>query len=297
MSIVVEELYHTYMAGTPFANQVLHGVNLTIEDGEMVGIIGPTQSGKSTLVQYFNALHVPVRGKVLVNGIDTRDKTANLRELRRQVALVFQYPEYQLFEDTVARDVAFGPRSMGLGRQELRSIVNKSLEAVGLPPGEFFNRYIFALSGGEKRRAAIAGVLALSPRVLVLDDPTAGLDPRGREEILSEIRRFRKELGLTVVFVSNNMEDVCRLVERVVVMYQGRIVADGPTRKVITSRGLVEKYGLRAPQLVEAVWQLKAAGVDIRPDIISLDEFEEEIVRLAKRGRILSGNTVREAAG
>ncbi|MCL6478445.1 MAG: energy-coupling factor transporter ATPase [Peptococcaceae bacterium] len=297
MSIVVEDLYHTYMAGTPFENEVLHGINLTIEDGEMVGIIGPTQSGKSTLVQFFNALYVPVRGKVLVNGVDTRDKTANLRDLRRQVALVFQYPEYQLFEETVAKDVAFGPKSMGLSQQELREVVKKSLSAVGLPPDDFFNRYIFALSGGQKRRVAIAGVLALNPRVLILDDPTAGLDPRGREEILAEIRRFHTELGLTVIFVSNNMEDVCRLADRLVVMFDGRTVADGPTREVITSPALVEKYGLRAPQLVEAVWRLRAGGLEIRPDIISLEEFEEEIVRLVKEGRIKPGRPAGEVDG
>ncbi|MFZ5632015.1 MAG: energy-coupling factor transporter ATPase [Bacillota bacterium] len=294
---MVEDLYHTYMAGTPFENEVLHGINLTIEDGEMVGIIGPTQSGKSTLVQFFNALYVPARGRVLVNGLDTREKTANLRELRQQVALVFQYPEYQLFEETVARDVAFGPKSMGLSQQELREVVKKSLAAVGLPPDEFFYRYIFALSGGQKRRVAIAGVLALNPRVLILDDPTAGLDPQGREEILAEIRRFHTELGLTVIFVSNNMEDVCRLVDRVVVMFDGRIVADGPTREIITAPDLVKKYGLRAPQLVEAVWQLRAGGLEIRPDIISLDEFEEEIVRLMGEGRIKPGRQAGEVAG
>lgn len=297
MSIVVEELYHRYMAGTPFENEVLHGVSLTVEDGEMVGIIGPTQSGKSTLVQYFNALYVPERGRVLVNGADTRAKNINKKELRQQVGLVFQYPEYQLFEETVAKDVAFGPKSMGLNQQELREVVNRSLEAVGLPPKEFFYRYIFALSGGQKRRAAIAGVLALNPRVLILDDPTAGLDPRGREEILAEIRRFHSDLGLTVIFVSNNMEDVVRLVDRLVVMYDGRIVVDGPTREVITSRDLVDKYGLRAPQLVEAVWELRAGGLAIRPDIISLDEFEAEILRLVAEGRINPDGFAGEVSG
>lgn len=297
MSIVAEDLYHTYMAGTPFENEVLHGINLTIEDGEMVGIIGPTQSGKSTLVQFFNALYVPVRGRVLVNEVDTREKKANLRDLRKQVGLVFQYPEYQLFEETVAKDVAFGPKSMGIGQQELREIVKKSLEAVGLPPEDFFYRYIFALSGGQKRRTAIAGVLALNPRVLILDDPTAGLDPQGREEILAEIKRFHSELGLTVIFVSNNMEDVVRLVDRLVVMYDGRIVADGPTREVITSQDLVNRYGLRAPQLVEAVWQLRAGGLEIRPDIISLDEFESEIVRLIEEGRINPAGLAGEVTG
>lgn len=296
MSIVVENLYHTYMAGTPFENEVLHGIDLTVENGEMVGIIGPTQAGKSTLVQYFNALYVPTQGRVVVNGVDTRDKSTNLKELRKQVALVFQYPEYQLFEETVAQDVSFGPRSMGLDLPAVREAVIKSLDAVGLPPYEFGSRYIFSLSGGQKRRVAIAGVLSLNPRVLILDDPTAGLDPEGREEILAQIKVFHEKLGLTVIFVSSNMDDVCRLVDRVVVIDDGRLVADGTTREIFTDTELLIKHGLRPPQLVEVVAALREAGLTLRPDIISIEEFEAEILSLITAGE-LGSDLMGEVAG
>jgi len=272
MPISVSELEHTYLMGTPFEHKVLHGVNMTVADGELLGLIGPARAGKSTLIQYFNGLFVPAAGRVLVDGVDTRSKRRNLKELRQQVGLVFQYPEHQLFEDTVSQDVAFGPRNLGLSERETEARVWSALEAVGLDPEVFWNRYTFALSGGQKRRVAIAGVLAMQPHILVLDEPTAGLDPRGREEILKIVEQLHRQLRRTVVLVSNNMEDVARLAQRVVCLARGKIVLEGEPRAVFSEIGMLRSLGLGVLPTIEIMSKLKARGLDVPTDTLTVQE-------------------------
>jgi energy-coupling factor transport system ATP-binding protein len=281
MLITVENLEHTYMVGTPFETKVLHGVDLEVREGEMLGLVGPSQSGKSTLVQYFNGLFVPRgKGRVVVDGIDTSRKGANLKALRQKVGLVFQYPEHQLFKGTVGEDVAFGPRCLGVPPAEVGPRVDAALRAVGLEPEVFRDRYIFALSGGQKRRVAIAGVLAMNPRIMVFDDPTAGLDPRGRVEILDTIARLRREQGLTVVFVSNSLEDVARLADRVAVLAGGRVVRVGRPAEVFSDVDLLTRIGLGTLQTVDVLARLRRKGWDVRCTVLGVEEAAAEIVRV-----------------
>lgn len=280
MPIVVSGLEHTYLRGTPFEAKVLHGVDVEIRDGEFVGLIGATRSGKSTLAQYFNGLFIPHVGTVVVDGIDTRQKGIDLITLRQQVGMVFQYPEHQLFAETVGRDIAFGPKNMGLPIDEVKNRVERSLLAVGLDPDTYWDRYIFALSGGQKRRVAIAGVLALGPKVLILDDPTAGLDPRGRDEILATIRDLHRNSGATIVLISNSLEDVAPLVERVIVMERGRVVAEGPTRKIFTEIDLLRRVGLGLLPTVELMHALRSRGYDVPLDALSPQEAALALRRL-----------------
>lgn len=286
MLIKVENLTHTYNEDTPFAETVLHNVSLEIEEGEMVGLVGPTCAGKSTLIQYFNGLFLPSRGKgkVVVDGVDTRS-VADLVWLRRKVGLVFQYPEDQLFERTVFKDVAFGPRNLGLPAGEIDELVRSSLAAVGLDHAEVGERYVFALSGGQKRRVAIAGVLACNPRVVIFDEPTAGLDPRGREEILDVIRGLHTRLGLTVILVSNDLEAVSRLAQRLILIHDGRIVMTGTPREVFARGDALAAMNLRAPQTVEIMKALQERGFPVRLDVLTAEEACEEIRhRLPGRG-------------
>lgn len=292
--ISVEGLKHWYMRGTPFEEQVLYGVDMQVLEGEAVALVGPTRSGKSTLIQYFNGLFVPKdpgEGRVVVDGTDTMLKGQALHTLRQKVGLVFQYPEQQLFEETVEKDVGFGPRSLGLDREEVDRRVREALKGVGLDPGEFLDRYIFALSGGQKRRVAIAGVLALRPRVMVFDDPTAGLDVRGREEILETIKRLHDYEGVTVVFVSNTLEDVARIAKRVIVLFRGRVVADGPAREILTDVRLLSGAELDPPQVVEAVARLAEEGWGVRRDVLDVREAAETIYRAWLDGRLPSAET------
>lgn len=279
MSIVVTGLEHTYLAGTPFAAKVLHGVDLEIRDGEFVGLIGPTRSGKSTLAQYLNALFVPKVGQVLIGGVDTRSRSVDLMKLRQQVGLVFQYPEHQLFAETVGKDIAFGPKNLGLPEAEIRRRVEQSLVDVGLDPDIYWDRYIHALSGGQKRRAAIAGVLALEPSVLILDDPTAGLDPRGRDEILGVIARLHRD-GRTVALISGNLEDVAALAQRVVVLDRGRVAAEGPVREIFSRVDLLRSMGLGVLPTVELMHGLRQRGYDVPLGVLTADEAADVILRL-----------------
>ncbi len=260
--IEVAGLEHTYLRGTPFASKVLHGVDLTIERGELVGLVGPSRSGKSTLVQYLNGLLRPEAGRVVVDGIDTA-RIKDLRVLHQRVGLVFQYPEDQLFADTVSEDVAFGPRNAGLEGHELRARVTGALAAVGLEPGTFWERDIHALSGGQKRRAAIAGVLALQPEVLVLDDPVAGLDPKGRDEILAWVSELHRSEGRTTVLISNNLEDIAPLLQRVLVMDEGKIVAQGEPQEVFADLELMRATKLGLLPTVELMQRLRDRGYDV----------------------------------
>lgn len=257
----------------------LADVSLTVQDGEFLAIIGPTGSGKSTLVQHFNGLLRPTRGRVVVNGLDLSDRRVNLRRVRQEVGLVFQYPEHQLFEETVLADVAFGPRNLGFSPEEVEHRVERALEMVGLGR-EVLPRSPFELSGGQTRRVAIAGVLAMGPRVLVLDEPTAGLDPRGREEILSRIRGLHADYGLTVVLVTHQMEDVARLAQRVAVLDRGRLLMVGSPREVFAQAELLERVGLGVPAVGRVMHLLRGRGWPVRTDVLTEEEAEEELVRV-----------------
>lgn len=283
MPININGLYHIYQVDTPLAVVALRDVNLEIKDGEFLAIIGPTGSGKSTLVQHLNGLLRPTRGTVTVDGVDLTNRRASLREVRQKVGLIFQYPEQQMFEETLYDDLAFGPRNMGLDADEIDRRVREAARLAGLDEG-VLARSPFELSGGQMRRAAIAGILAMKPRYLVLDEPTAGLDPRGRDDILGHIQNLHRSRDLTVVLVSHNMEDVARLASRVVVMDRGRVVADGPTRDVFKERELLERAGLAVPQVTELMSLLAARGCPVRRDVLTVEEARREILASLKVG-------------
>ncbi len=282
MSIIVENVSYTYMPGTTFAVSALDNVSLTIQDGEFVGIIGPTGSGKSTLVQHLNGLLRPTSGRVIVDGIDLSAKRVDLKKVRRHVGVIFQYPEHQLFEETVYKDIAFGPKNLGVGDDEIERRVYEAIAQVGLGK-EVLGRSPFELSGGQMRRVAIAGVLAMKPTTLVLDEPAAGLDPQGRDEILSHIRDLHKQGNLTVILVSHSMEDVARLVSRVIVMDKGRVFFEGTPREVFRKKDDLKRIGLDVPQVVQLVQKLKDKGIDIRTDVLTIDEAKSEILRILGR--------------
>lgn len=279
--IQVNDLHHTYLRGTPLEVKALKGVTLEVHRGEALGIIGRTGAGKSTTVQHFNGLIRPLeRGKVIVFGQDMADPSINVRAIRQKVGLVFQYPEAQLFERLVGDDIAFGPLKMGLSLDEARERVRWAMNAVGLPFEEFKDRYTFSLSGGEMRKAAIAGVLALKPEVLVLDESTSGVDPRGRRELLSLIRKWHDEEGLTIIFISTNMEDLATLVDRVYVIHDGRTVLNGPTCDVFAQPELLRVYGLGVPQITEVMHELKQRGLPVNDHCVSVPEAEEQVWKI-----------------
>ena len=288
MSIRVENLSHTYMPGTPMESPALVGISLEIKEGEFVGLIGETGSGKSTLIQHFNGLLKPTTGKIYVDDIDIGHKGTSLKEIRRRVGLVFQYPEHQLFEETVFADIAYGPSNMGIKGEDLTRRVRESMEMVGIDYEELKDRSPFELSGGQMRRVAMAGVLAMKPKVLVLDEPTAGLDPRGRGEILQQIKELHREFGLTVVLVSHSMEDVARLVERLLVMHRGKLVLSGPTREIFAQEEELRKIGLGVPQVTELFHHLRGCFPTIKPDVLTVEEAHREICSYLrqKRGNI-----------
>ena len=283
MPIQVEHLTHTYMTDSPFAATALEDVSLTIEDGELIGLLGHTGSGKTTLVQHLNGLLKPTSGRVVVDGLDITEKGVSLLEVRRRVGLVFQYPEYQLFEETVARDVAFGPRNLGLSEQEVDERVRYALQEVGLVYDEIAERSPFELSGGQMRRVAIAGVLAMRPGTLILDEPTAGLDPAGRRSILGMIRELHAAGGLTVVMVSHNMDDISSLATRLVVMSRGRMVLTGTPREVFQHRELLSSIGLGIPQAAELTQQLIAEGYPLPADLYTPEEVAEALLKLPRK--------------
>jgi energy-coupling factor transporter ATPase len=275
--IEVRDLWHTYLVGTPLETAALRGVDFHLRQGEMAGIIGRTGSGKSTLVQHLNGLMRPQRGRVTVAGHDLGDSDLDVRKVRRTVGLVFQFPEQQLFEPTVGDDVAFGPRKLGLSREDVRRRVRDAMELVGLGFEGFKDRYTFGLSGGEMRRVAIAGVLALEPRVLVLDEPTASLDPHGRDELLETLLRLQRERGISIVFVSHNMEDVAELVERIWVLAGGRTLVAGPVREVFRQSETLRQHGLGVPQVTALGQHLAQRGVPVASDLLTVDEADREL--------------------
>ena len=274
---------HTYMTDSPFAATALEDVSLTIEDGELIGLLGHTGSGKTTLVQHLNGLLKPTSGKVVVDGLDITEKDVSLLEVRRRVGLVFQYPEYQLFEETVAKDVAFGPKNLGLSEQEVDERVRYALQEVGLVYEEIAERSPFELSGGQMRRVAIAGVLAMRPKTRILDEPTAGLDPAGRRSILGMIRELHAAGGLTVVMVSHNMDDISSLATRLVVMSRGKMVLTGTPREVFQHRELLSSIGLGVPQAAELTQRLIAEGYPLPADLYTPAEVAEALLKLPRK--------------
>ncbi|WP_324668423.1 energy-coupling factor transporter ATPase [Geochorda subterranea] len=279
MPIVVRHLSHVYMPGTPMAVPSLHDVSFEIADGESVGLIGPTGSGKSTLVQHLNGLIRPRPGTVLVDGHDVGDRRTDMRRLRRTVGLVFQYPEYQLFEETVYDDVAFGPRSMGLDADEVDRRVRRAMAMMGLDVEALARRSPFELSGGQRRRVAIAGVLALGCSKLILDEPTAGLDPGGRRDLLRLLARLNRE-GMTVLLVTHDMDDLAEVARRVLVLSEGRLVADAPVRELFAQhRALLQRHRLDVPATVRVLYALRDRGADVRLDRLGVGEVAEEILR------------------
>ena len=289
MSIAVEHVSHVYMAGGPYETRALEDVTFTIGDGEFVALIGHTGSGKSTLVQHLNGLLAPTEGRVLVDGVDLNGKGTDRRAVRMRVGLVFQYPENQLFEETVAKDVAFGPTNLGLSPEEIDARVREAMRLVSLPYEEIAERSVFELSGGQMRRAAIAGVLAMRPEVLVLDEPCAGLDPRGRAEILSLIRGLHAESGRTIVMVSHSMDDVAHLAERVIVMDHGKIAMDATPREVFSRAEALRAMGLDVPQATALAEALRARGYALPEGLYRMDEVAGAILAAFGKGERHAG--------
>jgi energy-coupling factor transport system ATP-binding protein len=276
------DLTHVYLQGTPLETVALRGVTLSIDAGSFVGLLGPTGSGKSTLIQHFNALLRPTSGTVRVGGIDLSQPRADVRTVRRQVGLVFQYPEHQLFEETVFDDVAYGPRNLGLATPDVQDRVQDALRLVGVDPDAFGRRSPFSLSGGEMRRVAIAGVLAMQPQVLVLDEPAAGLDPQGKQEILGQIRTLHRERGLTVILITHSMDEAAQLVDRIVVMNLGQVAMDGPVRGIFRRADELAALGLGVPAITDLMLRLRRRGVAVRPDLLSLEEARAAILEAVR---------------
>ena len=284
MSIVIEHLNYVYMQGGPYETKALDDVSLTIRDGEFIGLIGHTGSGKSTLVQHLNGLILPTSGKITVDGMDLADKNTDKRAIRRRVGLVFQYPENQLFEETVAKDIAFGPKNLGLDDAEIDRRVRTAMRRVALDYDKLSQRSVFELSGGQMRRVAIAGVLAMEPQTLVLDEPCAGLDPRGREEILGLISDLHRESGATIVMVSHSMDDVAALAERVIVMNHGKVAMDGAPREIFSRGEELRAIGLDVPQAVELAQKLREKGFDVPEGIYKIEEVRAAVEAIVGKG-------------
>lgn len=280
MSILeIKNLTHTYSGSSPFTNDAVSDVSLSIEKGEIVGIIGHTGSGKSTLVQHLNGLLKPTDGTILFENEDIWANPKEIRKIRSKVGLVFQYPEYQLFEDTVFKDISFGPRNMGKSEEEINATVLEICGIVGIK-SEYFDKSPFDLSGGEKRRVAIAGVLAMKPQVIVFDEPTAGLDPKGREDVMEIISEYRKATGATVVIISHSMEDMAQLCDRILVMNKGKVFKFGTVAEVFSNDTELREIGLNVPIVTRVLLKLKEMGVDINTNIFTTEKAVEEIIKL-----------------
>lgn len=285
MSIKINHLTYIYNPETAFEKKALDDVSLEIKKGEFVGLIGHTGSGKSTLIQHLNGIITPSKGEILLDGENIHRDKAKLKEVRRRIGLAFQYPEYQLFEMTVYKDVAFGPTNMQLTKEEIHSNVVSALETVGIAP-ELYEKSPFELSGGQKRRVAIAGVLAMNPEVLILDEPTAGLDPKGRDEILQAIKHLHQERGITVILVSHSMEDVAKLVDRIIVMHEGRAAMEGTPKEVFCHVKELEAMGLAAPQVSYVFAALKEKGFDVPLDIYTVEDAKKVLMNLVRQVRV-----------
>lgn len=276
-TIQTKGLTYRYGIGTPFEKTAVDHVDLEIESGSFVGIIGHTGSGKSTLIQHLNGLLKPTEGSILLDGKDIWAEKAQMRQVRFRVGLVFQYPEYQIFEETVAKDIAFGPRNMGLAEEEVQARVKETAAIVGLSD-DILEQSPFLLSGGQKRRVAIAGVMAMRPEVLILDEPTAGLDPRGREEILEEIKAYRRQTGATILLVSHSMEDVARHAQQILVMNAGKVFCYGTVENVFRRSQELQAIGLAVPQITRVCNALWAKGIPLTEDIFTVEQAKEQLI-------------------
>ena len=279
----IQNLSHVYSEGTPFEHASIRDLSLSVERGEFIGLIGHTGSGKSTLIQHLNGLLKPTSGKILYNGEDIWKDAKFTRQIRYHVGLVFQYPEYQLFEETVFRDIAFGPKNMGLSEEEIRARVLRAAGFVGISEAEL-EKSPFDLSGGQKRRVAIAGVIAMEPEVLILDEPTAGLDPAGRESILQNIRDYQKAQNATVIMVSHSMEEIAANVTRLVVMNDGQIARTGTPREVFTHAQELMEIGLDVPQVTRVFLRLRELGLDVDTSVFTVEQAKEAFLRMKKEG-------------
>lgn len=290
MSIILDKVNYVYSAGTAYEVQALKDINLKIKDGEFIGIIGHTGSGKSTLIQHLNGLMKAASGGIYYNGEDIYDPDYDLRQLRSKVGLVFQYPEHQLFETTIFDDVCFGPINQGLSKNEAGLRAFKALKNVGMPE-ELYYQSPFDLSGGQKRRVAIAGILAMKPEVLILDEPTAGLDPKGRDELFEQIVKMHEENNLTIILVSHSMEDIARYVQRIIVMNQGQVIYDDIPSNVFRHYKELEMIGLAAPQVTYLMNEMYQAGFPVNTDISTVAEAKQEILRCMQSDITASQNT------
>ena len=283
MAIELINLEHTFSEGTPFEHKALDKISLTIDTGNFVGLIGHTGSGKSTLIQHINGLIKPTGGTVVVDDLDLSHKDTKMAQIRRRVGLVFQYPEYQLFEETIEKDIAFGPTNLGFDKEEVSKRVVEAMESVGLDYNEYKDKSPFDLSGGQMRRVAIAGVIAMKPDVLILDEPTAGLDPRGRDEILEEIQTMHNKYKMTVILVSHSMEDIAKYADKIIVMYKGKVeFYDSPSSIFKESERLIE-IGLAVPQVTELMKKLKAVDPLVDEGIFTVETAKEEIMNMIRR--------------
>lgn len=286
MSLEVKHVCYTYQEGSPTESHALQDICLNINEGEFLGIVGHTGSGKSTLIQHLNGLLKPTKGEVLVDGLNINKKEAKtkLKELRMQVGIVFQYPEYQLFEETVEKDIAFGPRNLGLAEAEVQQRVQEAMKLLKLDYATLHKQSPFDLSGGQKRKVAIAGVLAMQPKYLILDEPTAGLDPRGRIEFLEQIAMLHRQ-GMTVVMVSHSMDDIAHYAQRMIVMDHGQIKLEGTPQEVFSHPVELEQIGVGVPTLTRLLLELRKKGLDVRTDLIQMDEIKKEVLQaMSKKG-------------
>ncbi|WP_234123220.1 energy-coupling factor transporter ATPase [Clostridium hydrogenum] len=283
MPIKIENLTHVYMPGTPFEKKALDNVNMVINDGEFNVLIGHTGSGKSTLIQHINGLLKPTSGKIIVDDIDITEKSVKLSDIRKKIGLVFQYPEYQLFEETIEKDIAYGPTNLKLSNEEIHNRVKRAMNIVGLDYETFKDKSPFELSGGQKRRVAIAGVVAMEPKILILDEPTAGLDPSGRDEILFQIKKLQKEYNMTIILVSHSMEDVAKVADKIFVMNKSKCILHGSPREIFSEVDTLESVGLAVPQVTYLARKLREKGFNVSPDIFTVEQAKVEILKVLGR--------------
>lgn len=286
MSIKIENLTHVYMPNGPFEKIALNNVNLQIDDGDFLALIGHTGSGKSTLIQHLNGLLEASSGKIIVDGVDITEKGINLVDVRKKVGLVFQYSEYQLFEETIEKDISFGPKNLGYDDEKIHELVKKSMEMVGLDFETYKDKSPFDLSGGQKRRVAIAGVIAMEPKVLILDEPTAGLDPKGRDDILGQIKKLHDDYNMTIIIVSHSMEDVAEIANKVVVMNKGEVALQGKPEEVFKEVDTLEKIGLAVPQVTYLMKKLKEKGLPVSDEVYTIKQAKEELMKILKKDNI-----------
>ncbi|MCM8710766.1 energy-coupling factor transporter ATPase [Clostridium sp. SYSU_GA19001] len=285
MPIKIEKLTHIYMKGSPFEKKALDEVTITINDNEFVALIGHTGSGKSTLIQHINGILKPHSGNIIINDVNITDKGVKLSDIRKKVGLVFQYPEYQLFEETIEKDISFGPKNLGLSDEEVSNRVKRAMNMVGLDYEIYKNKSPFDLSGGQKRRVAIAGVVAMEPEVLILDEPTAGLDPKGRDDILNQVKILHREYNMTIILVSHSMEDVAKVAERILVMHKGKCILDGKPSTIFKEIDTLESVGLAVPQVTYLMKRLKQKGFNISGDAFTIDQAKEEILKFLRSAK------------